>query len=66
MEVGFSEEEAEAMSWIAQQKAQGKFVGAASGLFLAVSWGHWHTRILSHFNFHFSQRFTQLGIIMVC
>lgn len=42
MENGFSEGEAEAMSWIAKQKAKGKLYGATTGLFLAVSWGHWH------------------------
>ena len=53
------------MSWIAQQKAKGKFVGASTGLFLALSWGHWHDRILGYFRLRFNQRFTQLGIIMV-
>jgi hypothetical protein len=64
MEVGFNEGEAEALSWIAQQKAKGKFFGATSGLFLALTWGHWHHRILAYFKLNFSMRFTQLGIIM--
>lgn len=42
VEVGFSEEEAKAMSWIADQKPKGKSIGLATGAFLAFSWGHWH------------------------
>ena len=61
MEVGFTEEEARAMTWIAEQKAKGKFVGATSGLFLALTWGHWHHRILAYFNLHFSMRIKLLG-----
>ena len=64
MECGFSEGEAEAMAWVCQQKAKGKFVGAASGLFLAFSWGHWHDRIMPYLGLRFNRRFTQLGIIM--
>eukprot|EP00178_Gracilaria_changii_P022757 TRINITY_DN67866_c0_g1_i1.p1 TRINITY_DN67866_c0_g1~~TRINITY_DN67866_c0_g1_i1.p1 ORF type:complete len:140 (-),score=3.04 TRINITY_DN67866_c0_g1_i1:108-527(-) len=52
------------MSWIAQQKARGKFWGASTGLFLAISWGHWHDRILGYFRINYSKRLTQLGIIM--
>lgn len=65
MECGFSDSEAEAMAWIAQQKAKGKFVGATSGLFMAITWGHWHDRITQMLKFSFNRRITQLGIIMV-
>ena len=53
------------MSWIAQQKAKGKFIGASSGLFLALTWGHWHDRILGYFRVRFSPRLSQLAIIIV-
>lgn len=65
MEYGFSESEAEAMAWIAQQKAKGKFVGATSGLFMALTWGHWHDNITRALKISFNRRITQLGIIMV-
>lgn len=65
MENGFSEGEAEAMTWIAQQKAKGKFMGATAGLFMGVAWGHWHDQLLSRFRLNFNKRLTQLGIIMV-
>ena len=65
MECGFSNEEAEAMTWIAQQKAKGKFVGASLGLFLAFSWGHWHDRLTQLLRLNFNRRITQLGIIIV-
>ena len=53
------------MSWIAQQKAKGKFIGASSGLFLALTWAHWHDRILGYFRVRFSPRLSQLAIIIV-
>lgn len=65
MECGFTEREAEAMAWICQQKAKGKFVGATTGLFLALTWGHWHDNIIKHLKINFSRRITQLGIVMV-
>lgn len=65
MQNGFTEDEAKAMAWICKQKAEGKFWGATSGLFLALTWGHYHHRILHYFRLSFSPRLTQLGIIMV-
>ena len=53
------------MSWIAQRKSKGKFYGAATGLFLAATWGHWHDRILRAFRFHFPRGITQFGIVIV-
>jgi hypothetical protein len=65
VEVGFSEEEAKAMSWIAEQKPKGKFYGLVAGAFLAHSWGHWHDRVISYFKFSFSRRYTQFYIVAV-
>lgn len=65
MQNGFTEEEAEAMSWICRQKAAGKFWGATSGLFLAATWGHYHERVLRYLPFTFDRRLTQLAIVMV-
>ena len=65
VEVGFSEEEARAMSWIADQKPKGKSIGLATGAFLAFSWGHWHERVTSYFRFTWNKRFTQFYIIAV-
>ena len=42
VEAGFSEREAQAMAWIADQKPLGKFYGTLSGAFIAFSWGHFH------------------------
>ena len=53
------------MSWIAEQKPKGKFMGLVGGSFLAVSWGHWHDRILSYFRYSFSRRYTQFYIVAV-
>lgn len=53
------------MAWICQQKAEGKFWGASTGLFIALTWGHFHDRVLQYFRLSFDRRFTQLGIIMV-
>jgi hypothetical protein len=65
MENGFTEKEAAAMSWICKQKAAGKFWGAGSGLFLALTWGHFHHRLVNYLPFTFNKGFSQLGIIMV-
>jgi len=65
MQEGFTEDEAAAMSWICRQKAAGKFWGASTGLFLALSWGHMHERIVRFLPFTFHRGLTQLGIIMV-
>lgn len=51
------------MSFIAEQKPKGKFIGLMGGLFLAFSWGHWHDRILSYFRFSFNKRYTQFYIV---
>jgi type IV secretory pathway TraG/TraD family ATPase VirD4 len=53
------------MSWIAEQKPKGKFMGLVAGSFLAYSWGHWHDRIISYFRFGFSKRYTQFYIVAV-
>lgn len=53
------------MAWICKQKAQGKFWGATTGLFIALTWGHYHHRFLHYFRLSFNPRLTQLGIIMV-
>jgi len=53
------------MSFIAEQKPKGKFVGLVSGAFLAVSWGHWHDRIMSYFRFNWNKRYTQFYIVAV-
>jgi len=54
------------MSWIAEQKPKGKFIGLLAGTFLAASWGHWHDRIVSYLRFNFNRRYTQLFIIAGC
>lgn len=53
------------MSFIAEQKPKGKFVGLVSGAFLALSWGHWHDRIMSYFRFNWNKRYTQFYIVAV-
>jgi hypothetical protein len=58
VEVGFSEREAQAMAWIAEQKPKGKFYGFLVGSFVALSWGHWHDRITVHFGVRFSRLVT--------
>lgn len=65
MQNGFTEDEAAAMAWICAQKAAGKFVGATSGLFLALTWGHYHDRIFHYFKFRGNKILFQLGIVMV-
>lgn len=65
VEAGFSEREAEAMSWIAEQKPRGKFYGLLSGSFLALTWGHWHDRIMQHFGIKCKRYYTQLALIGV-
>jgi hypothetical protein len=65
MENGFTEKEASAMSWICKQKAAGKFWGAGTGLFMAVSWGHWHNYLMQYTPFRWNKQLTQLAIIMV-
>jgi hypothetical protein len=53
------------MSWIAEQKPKGKFIGLVVGSFLALSWGHWHDRAMSYFKFSWSKRYTQFYFIAV-
>lgn len=53
------------MSWIAEQKPKGKFIGLAAGTFLAFSWGQWHDKITSYFRFSWSKRTSQFFIIAV-
>jgi hypothetical protein len=53
------------MSWIAEQKPKGKFIGLATGVFLAFSWGHWHDRCMSYFRFNWNKRFSQFFLIAV-
>jgi len=65
VEAGFSDREAEAMAWIAEQKPRGKFYGTLVGSFMAFAWGHWHERIFSHFGFKCKRIYTQLAIISV-
>jgi hypothetical protein len=65
MQEGFTESEAAAMSWVCRQKAAGKFYGATTGLFLALTWGHLHERLLQYTPFTFNRKLSQLGIIMV-
>lgn len=62
---GFTNDESSAMAWICKQKAQGKFWGASTGLFLAFTWGHYHDQVIQYFRVNFNRKFTQLGIIMV-
>lgn len=65
VEAGFSQREAEAMTWIANQKPMGKFYGFLSGSFMAVAWGHWHNRIFAHFGIKCNRIYTQLFILGV-
>lgn len=65
VEAGFSEREAEAMTWIANQKPMGKFYGFLSGSFMAAAWGHWHNRIFAHFGIKCNRIYTQLFILGV-
>ncbi len=65
VEAGFSEKEAEAIAWIADQKPKGKFYGFVAGSFMALSWGHWHNRIFGHFGIKISKIYTQLAILGV-
>jgi hypothetical protein len=53
------------MSFIASQKAKGKFYGCVTGTFLAFSWGHWHHRLLANIPFRFSKIYTQIAMIAV-
>lgn len=65
VEVGFSEREAKAMAWIADQKPLGKFAGFISGSFVALTWGHWHNRLLAHIGLKCNKIYTQLFILGV-
>ena len=65
VEAGFSDREAEAMAWIADQKPRGKFFGFLAGSFMALSWGHWHNRIFAHFGIKCNKIYTQLAILGV-
>jgi hypothetical protein len=53
------------MSWIAEQKPKGKFIGLVTGVFLALSWGHWHDRVMSYFKFNWNKRYSQFFFIAV-
>jgi hypothetical protein len=53
------------MAWIASQKPRGKFYGLVTGSFLAFAWGNWHDRIINYFNYSFSKRISQFGLITV-
>jgi hypothetical protein len=65
VEVGFSDREAQAMTWISQQKPQGKFYGVLGGSFLAFTWGHFHERIFGQFGIKCNRIYTQLAILGV-
>ncbi len=65
VESGFSERESQAMTWIADQKPLGKFLGFLGGSFLAFSWGHWHYRFFNSFGIKCSKLYTQLAILGV-
>jgi len=65
VEMGFSDREAQAMAWISEQKPKGKFYGFLSGSFMALTWGHFHERIFSHFGIKCSRIYTQLAILGV-
>lgn len=65
VEVGFSDREAQAMAWIADQKPKGKFLGAVGGSFLALSWGHWHHKIFGYYGIRCNKIYTQLAILGV-
>jgi hypothetical protein len=53
------------MSWIADQKPKGKFIGLVTGTFLAFAWGHWHDRFTSYFRFNWNKRFSQFFFVAV-
>lgn len=53
------------MTWIAERKSKGKFIGLISGGFLAFAWGHWHDRIFANFGIRCSRLYTQAAIIAV-
>jgi hypothetical protein len=65
VEAGFSDREAEAINWMAEQKPRGKFYGTLTGTFMAITWGHWHDRITTHFGFKCKRIYTQLAILGV-
>ena len=65
VEVGFSDREAQAMAWIADQKPKGKFLGVVGGSFLALSWGHWHHKIFGYYGIKCNKLYTQLAILGV-
>lgn len=65
VESGFSDREAQAMAWIADQKPKGKFYGTLSGSFMALCWGHWHDRIFAHFGVKCNRVYTQVAILGV-
>ena len=65
VEAGFSDREAEAMAWIADQKPLGKFVGVLSGSFVAFGWGHFHHRIFGSIGLKCNKLWTQLAIVSV-
>ena len=66
VEGGFSDREASAMAWIADQKPLGKYVGTVTGSFVALTWGHFHQRVMSHFSIRCSKLYSQLFILGVC
>lgn len=65
VEVGFSDREAQAMAWIADQKPKGKFLGFVGGSFLAFTWGHWHHKIFGYYGIKCNKIYTQLAILGV-
>ena len=65
IEAGFSEREAQAMAWIADQKPAGKFYGTIAGSFVAFSWGHFHSRVFNSIGLKFNKCYTQLAILGV-
>ena len=65
VEAGFSDREAQAMAWIADQKPLGKFYGALSGSFVALTWGHFHNKIFGSIGLKFPRYYTQLAILGV-
>lgn len=65
VESGFSDREAEAMSWLADQKPKGKMSGLFAGTFLAFAWGHWHERLLGYFGIRCNKIYWQLLIVGV-